>query len=412
MCSELLRIPNELSGVPLLGAGLLLGVWLVVGVVLLVTQGWSPALKSYTPTWLIVGVAIALLPRMFPQGIPIMGYGAMVFLGAVLGLYLAVRRANQQGLDAEIIFSLAFWMFVAGIVGARAFYVLEYWEDRIVAPTAKETLLNIINFPQGGLVVYGALVGASAAFLWFVRSRHLPALAIADMIAPSLLAGLALGRLGCLLNGCCFGGPSSDPWAIAFPEESPPYETQVASGRMHGFQLSAEGGTAPVRVVQVDPPLRELGLEVGAEIVAINDKPIQSLASSSVALVEAHRKRAPLEITTSAGREVSVPAAPWRERSLPVQPAQVFSAIHAGLLAWFLWEFYAFRRRDGEVLAAMLTLYPITRFILETIRTDEAPVFSTGLSISQNVSIVLLLGAMVLWFVLSRRPLGFAYPRA
>ena len=85
-----------------------------------------------------------------------------------------------------------------------------------------------------------------------------------------------------------------------------------------------------------------------------------------------------------------------------MHPAQVYSAVNAGLLAWVLVAFYPFRRSDGEVTALMLTLYPISRFLLEMIRTDESAVFGTGLSISQNISVVLLVAALVFWVTLRR----------
>ena len=95
-----------------------------------------------------------------------------------------------------------------------------------------------------------------------------------------------------------------------------------------------------------------------------------------------------------------------------VHPAQLYSAIDAGLLAWLLWSFYPFRRRDGEVVALMMTIHPITRFLLEIIRIDEPAVFGTGLSISQNISVAFLICAAGLWWYLSRQPRQTVWPRA
>jgi phosphatidylglycerol:prolipoprotein diacylglycerol transferase len=94
---------------------------------------------------------------------------------------------------------------------------------------------------------------------------------------------------------------------------------------------------------------------------------------------------------------------------LPVHPAQVYSAIDAGLLAWFLWAYYPFRRRDGEVIALLLTIHPISRFMLEIIRTDEPAVWGTGLSISQNISILIFVVAVGLWIYLLREPRRVAW---
>jgi phosphatidylglycerol:prolipoprotein diacylglycerol transferase len=79
-------------------------------------------------------------------------------------------------------------------------------------------------------------------------------------------------------------------------------------------------------------------------------------------------------------------------------------------LGWLLWSYYPFRRRDGELLALLLTIHPVTRFLLEVIRTDEPAVFGTGMSISQNISIVLFACGVGLMLMLSRQPPGIAWP--
>jgi phosphatidylglycerol:prolipoprotein diacylglycerol transferase len=95
-----------------------------------------------------------------------------------------------------------------------------------------------------------------------------------------------------------------------------------------------------------------------------------------------------------------------------VHPTQVYSAVDAALLAWLLWSYYPFRGRDGEAIALLLTIHPITRFLLEIIRTDEPAVFGTGMSISQNISLLLLAVAGLLWWYVSRQPRGVAWPLA
>ena len=112
----------------------------------------------------------------------------------------------------------------------------------------------------------------------------------------------------------------------------------------------------------------------------------------------------PVKLEVAGGEVFEISTIDIPTRSRPVHPTQVYSAIHAALLAWVLWSFFAFRRRDGEVIALMLTVYPISRFLLEVIRIDESAVFGTGLSISQNISLVLLVGAIGLWIYLYRQP--------
>jgi phosphatidylglycerol:prolipoprotein diacylglycerol transferase len=410
MCSELFRIPYVWGGVPMFGFGVLLAVWAVVSVGTLVAMvrrhGFVAETFSYVPVLLLAGAAIAFLPRVFPDGLPIRGFGSMVLVGAVAGVGLAVYRARNVGVSHELILSLAFWMFVFGMIGGRLFYVIEYWDRSFSGQSLPQTLLAILNFPAGGLVIYGALFGGLAAFLWFGRAYKLPPLAMADLIAPSLVVGLAFGRIGCFLNGCCFGGPAEVPWAVTFPQGSPPYEDQLFHGDMYGFRLSDLGQRPVVGRVDAGTPAAQAGLAAGDEIVAINGFVVTTLDQAEAALGQLCSAQQPVRLQLASGRTVALPAAGLPPRSLPVHPTQLYSAISAALLGWFLWTYYPLRRRDGEVIALLLTIYPIARFLLEIIRVDESPVFGTGLSISQNISLVLLVGAIGLWSYVLGRPRG------
>ncbi len=411
MYSELFRIPIEWAGIPIFGVGVLLAAWLVGGGVWLVVlgrrEGGSSEALSYLPGLLIGAVAIGALPRLFPEGLPIRGYGVMVLSGSVAGLSLAAHRARQMKLDPEMIFSLAFGMFVCGILGARLFYVIEYWQSRFQFDTWRETLLATAKFTEGGLVVYGALIGATLSFVWFVRRHRLPPLALADLIAPSLLVGLAFGRVGCLLNGCCYGGETEVPWAVSFPQESPAYMDQVGAGRFFGLRLAEKTGNEPqlvVSEVEENSIAARAGLTAGEKLASINGRQVQNLAEAQNAIVIASLDRVPLRLETAAGETFKLASVELPARSRPVHPTQVYSVINAALLAWVLWSFFSFRRRDGEVAALMLTVYPISRFLLEMIRIDESGVFGTGLSISQNISIAIFLATMGLWVYLQRQP--------
>jgi phosphatidylglycerol:prolipoprotein diacylglycerol transferase len=96
--------------------------------------------------------------------------------------------------------------------------------------------------------------------------------------------------------------------------------------------------------------------------------------------------------------------------SLPVHPTQLYSSVNAFLLFTLLMAYYPFRRRDGEVIALLLTLYPITRFLLEWIRCDEPPQFGTTLTISQNVSVLMLVLVIGLWIYVFWQPKGTVWP--
>jgi phosphatidylglycerol:prolipoprotein diacylglycerol transferase len=364
---------------------------------------------SALPMLLVLGAAIVMLPRMFPSGLPIRGYGVMLLAGIVSGVMMAAYRARQGELDSEYIISLAFWLVIWGIVGARLFYVVEYWKN-FAGKGPRESLLEIINIPQGGLVIYGGFLGAAVGFALFVRKHKLPFLAMADLIAPSMMIGLALGRIGCLLNGCCFGGQTDWPWHVTFPQGSPPYMDQVSRGQLNEFILeSSEQVPAYVAQVDADSAAAAAGLRVGDVIQAVNGVRVDSRAQAWEAIFANSRDQNALQFTLRSGRSITfAPNIPPRSR--PIHPTQVYSAIDAGLLGWLLWSYFPFRRRDGQCIALLLTIHPVTRFLLEVIRTDEPAVFGTGLSISQNISIVLLACAAAIWWYISRRPARVTWP--
>ena len=411
MCSELFRIPFDWLNQPLVG-GFRCGTLIALAIILAGTAAmvWLQRMKhpsqpwAYLPSLLLLAALFGIAPRMFPDGLPIRGYGTMVLLGSLVGLWMASYRARQVGLHADAIISLALGVFVCGIIGARLFFVIEYWPTQFQFDNWQDTLLAIVKFTEGGLVVYGSLIGATLAFLVFTKRHELPRLALADLIAPSLLAGLAFGRIGCLLNGCCFGGETSVPWAVTFPPQSPPYQEQMSNGSMLGFALQPGDAADPrPRIASVEPGSAAAlaGIDSGVRVDRLQGRAIRNLAEAQETYFLALADSQSLRLTTAAGETHTIEAP---SRSRPVHPTQIYSAIHAALLAWVLWSFYPFRRRDGEVTALMLTIYPVARFLLEMIRIDESAVFGTGLSISQNISMLLLAGAVVMWIYLSRQP--------
>ncbi len=511
MRQTLFFIPSHIAGVPVFGIGLLLLIWILLSVGLLVLLARQGRLKEELTSYLLVlvptGLAIAyLLPHLSePRGLPIRSYGMMMLLAVVSGTALAAWRAKRAGLEPDLIYSLAFWTFVPGIVGARAFYVIEYWDDKywpIYQMHGLQSFLgSLVNVAEGGLVVYGSFFGAAVGFIAFVRKYKLPVLALGDLVAPSLLLGLALGRFGCLLNGCCFGGTCEYPWAVTFPSGSPPHVQQAQRGQipLHGLHLEAdpEGRPAIVEVESGSPAARK-GLAPGDVIRQVNGIAVDSVDSVRWALLDAQKLNLLIQwdtdayshwlielppnletaiyseqdgrvelfgmaVTTAPDRQLAVaavqgltPAAkqgvrpgqrliavngrpvhtldefrtrldefhrePWVEvrtvdnkvarwplarppaRSLPVHPTQLYSVINAALLCLLLLAYDPFRRRDGELIALAITVYAISRYLIEDIRTDEAPVFFTGLTISQNVSLLLLMAVAALWFYILRQP--------
>jgi len=107
---------------------------------------------------------------------------------------------------------LAFYLLIAALVGSRVFYVLTSWEE------FRDNPVDIVRFWRGGLVFYGGLVFAFATGTWYVRKHRLNFIRLADLFAPSIPLGQALGRLGCFSAGCCYGKPTGVPWAVTFTD--------------------------------------------------------------------------------------------------------------------------------------------------------------------------------------------------
>ncbi|HEV2972664.1 MAG TPA: prolipoprotein diacylglyceryl transferase family protein [Pirellulales bacterium] len=461
MLQTLFYIPDHLFGIPLFGPlGLLFIIWAVIAVIVLgrlvYRQGISGDVLSAMGMLALVGAAICFyLPSLLIKdaGLPIRGYGVMVLLGVVAGVWLAVRRARKRGIDVELIFNLALWLFIGGIIGARLFYVFEYWGQQFYRTDSHGqfdfagTLKAALNIAQGGLVIYGALIGGGVAgLLFWLRHRNQPMLRIADVIAPSMALGLGIGRIGCFLNGCCFGSVAEDlPWAVKFPEQSPPYMRQIENGQLylHGlaFRGKPDKAGATISAVEPDSDADKAGLQADEKIVQIYEQPTSDAKSQVLLYPKADPEKtgqaadAEPDATLGAAeralmaikgegtkivvytedREKPVVWAITRPndlpaKSLPVHPTQLYSALDAVLLCLLLLAFDPFRRRDGEVLALMLTVHPIARFLLESIRTDEPkmiplPFGTASLTISQFLSVMMFVGAIGLWaFLILRRP--------
>jgi len=239
MLSTLFHIPARIGSgadaLPLFGWGMLLLAWALLGGGLLAHAAWSRGPRAAAAMLgvplLIVGAMILwVLPALDDgQGVPVRGYGLMLLLAAGAGTWLSIVRGRPLGFDADTILALGMEVFLWGLVGARLFYVIEY-HDRFFDAGIAAAIPRVLNLAAGGLVVFGSLPTAATAAWLFARRRKLPILQLADCIAPGLLVGLAIGRIGCFLNGCCYGGPCDLPWAVSFPPESPPWIEQMESG--------------------------------------------------------------------------------------------------------------------------------------------------------------------------------------
>jgi len=132
----------------------------------------------------------------------IYSYGLMLAVAFAVSTALAVLEAKRQKINPDIIFNLVFISFISGIVGARIFYIAENIGYYIKSP------LEIIMLQRGGLSWFGGLILAVSAGIAYLKNKNLPVYKTLDLIAPFVALAQAIGRIGCLLNGCCFGKES------------------------------------------------------------------------------------------------------------------------------------------------------------------------------------------------------------
>jgi phosphatidylglycerol:prolipoprotein diacylglycerol transferase len=171
--------------------------------------------------------------------LPVHWYGLLLALGFVLGIWTASRRGMRDGLAPEKVIDAGAWLIIGAIVGARALYVISYGDelfDKPLFPNAPWTEIFMVQ--RGGLVFYGGLIGATVSGLIYVWRKRIPIWKFADAIGPSIALGYVPGRFGCLMNGCCYGSPTSLPWAIQFPPDHRSYPHHVHPSQIYDSLLN------------------------------------------------------------------------------------------------------------------------------------------------------------------------------
>jgi phosphatidylglycerol---prolipoprotein diacylglyceryl transferase len=148
--------------------------------------------------------------------IHIRSYGLMLAVAFLVGTWIALREARRLRLDEDKLVSVILVTLVASVFGARLLYVLEH------LPDYRRNWSSVLALWEGGLTLYGGVVAGAAAGLWMARRLGLPMWTVADALTPSVALGTAFGRVGCLLNGCCYGRPTTLPWGIVYPPDSFP----------------------------------------------------------------------------------------------------------------------------------------------------------------------------------------------
>ena len=343
MRQVLLRIPIQgdwsfgpLGDFPGFGFGIVLLMWCLFGAfslrrLLKSEGGFTSELKVAAGYWAAFAVGIVLVPSIVPPQIthlPIFGYGAMLVLGIVACRWLAARRAPLADADPTFARELTVWIMLSGVVGARLFHLIQY-RERVYANCV--SLLDYVKasvmLPDGGLVLYGGIILATITYFVMCRMNKVDPLKFGDAVVPAVFVGIAFGRLGCFLNGCCYGNACSLPWAVQFPKESAAWGALVKNGFLMPDAL----------------------------------------------------------------------------QTMSLHPTQIYSSINGVILTVITIAYYRYRKGDGSVIALALMLYPISRIGLEILRNDELGQLGTGLTISQFVSLgVLVAGIVLSWWSWTR----------
>ena len=307
-------------------------------------------------------------------------------IGFLIAVWLMRRLSRDLSSNPEHISNVALYALVAGVIGARIFYVIHYFDQ------FKGNLLSIFAIHRGGLELLGGVILAMTVVLFYLHRHKLPIRRYLDILAIGLILGLAFGRIGCFFNGCCYGKPSSVVCAVRFPYNSPAYQSQTSPDP------------------QRNRPEAQLKLP---------DKFFKFTEESNG---QWYRQLKSWDKLT-AEQKMLARTGPYQ--ALTVHPTQLYSALNAAFLCFILYLFRKkyqrfdnknpghFFAKPGCVFALMFIFYGITRFFLEYLR-DDNPFEFDGLTVSQNISIAMLILGTILMAVfakikpkpLSRNPAG------
>jgi phosphatidylglycerol:prolipoprotein diacylglycerol transferase len=305
---------------------------------------------------------------------PIHSFGLMMVIGFIAAFFLIRWLSRDITPNPQLITNVALYGLVPGIVGARIFFVIHHFSQ------FQGRLTSVFAVWEGGLEFYGGVILAIPAIILYLRHHKLPIRRYFDLLAIGLMLALAFGRIGCFLNGCCFGKPTQLPWAIRFPYGSFAYRSQV----------------------NPDPHRNrpQPHLELPDEFFGYYDsngktfyglKPYQDLTQRQIDMVEN-----------------------GKYRCLPVHPTQLYSSANAALLCLILYILWRRSQEDsssgntkkpftepGLVFSSAFILYGIARFLIEFLR-DDNPFEVDSLTVSQLLSIASIALGLVLIMILHR----------
>jgi phosphatidylglycerol:prolipoprotein diacylglycerol transferase len=184
-------------------------------------------------------------PILFEVGDwPVYSYGVLLAAAYLAALQLAVVRARRLGIDGTKIMDLGIYLIIAALVGAKLMLIAIDFRYFVNQPR------EILSLVRAGGVFYGGLIAALAVAIWLVRRYDLRLWTTADLFAPGIALGHVIGRFGCLLAGCCYGRPTSVPWAITFTNPAAAANVGTPLGvPLHPTQLYDAGAELLILIV-------------------------------------------------------------------------------------------------------------------------------------------------------------------
>jgi phosphatidylglycerol:prolipoprotein diacylglycerol transferase len=323
----------------------------------------------------------------------------MLFLAFLACTWLSSRRAEKEGIGKDIPQDLAIWLFAGGIIGARLTFLI----------ANDIPLAQFYRIWDGGLILYGSFLGGTigyfGAYYFVLRKHDVSTWKLMDVIAPSIAVGICLGRVGCLLNGCCYGEVACPECpSVSYPLSAPARYELVRDGHQTaaGFTL-AGSEREPARVEAVTPGSRaELaGLRRGDRIVEANGNPVRDGLELSLYLGDSQawpRGKPDLQLTVAREGETNPMTLPaFRPWTIGLHPTQVYESISMVLLLLVLLAYDPLRQRDGELMAIVMIGYGVHRWVNELLRSDPRPE-----GFESHVSLLLVGGGVLLWAYLWR----------
>jgi len=302
-------------------------------------------------------------------------YGLMMVIAFLAAVSIIRRLSRNITPNPQLITNAALYSLIAGVVGARLFYVVHHFDQ-----FQGRNLISVFAIWQGGLELIGGVVLAISVIFFYLWYHKLPKRRYLDILAIGLMLALAFGRIGCFLNGCCFGKPANLPWAVRFPYGSFAYRSQVSPD------------------LKRNRPQPQLKLP--PDFFGYVDKHGQWYSGLK-----------PYEDLTLQQKEMVTNG---KYRCLPVHPTELYSSANGAILCLILYLFWRRTKKadnsknakkllakPGCTFGLMFVLYGITRFLIEAVRDDNPFEYGwwaiyKGGTISQNLGIYMVVFGFVL----------------